>query len=133
MAFVQAKIGRKKYEIKIASATNTIIADEPLTLGGEDLGFSPSELLASSLSACTCATLRMYADRKQWDLESIQVETTFERDNLKNESFINRTIRLTGNIDEEQKQRLLAIANSCFIHKTLSNPIHISTKIINNE
>lgn len=130
MVLVKAKIGRKKYEIKIASSTNTIIADEPLDLGGEDLGFSPSELLASSLSACTCATLRMYADRKQWDLESIEVETTFERDNFKNESLIKRNIRLTGNLDEEQKKRLVAIANSCFIHKTLSNPIHISTEII---
>lgn len=129
MAKIKASIGLKKYKTLISSDTNQIIADEPLDLGGEDLGFSPTELLAASLGACTCATLRMYADRKQWPLEDVEVKVNFERDATINQSTIHRKIQLFGNLTKEQKQRLLTIANSCYVHRTLSNPIHILSEL----
>ncbi len=67
MMQIKAAIGLEPYKIEIKSSTgNVLIADEPVENGGKDKGFSPKELLASALAACTCATLRMYAGRKNW-------------------------------------------------------------------
>ncbi|BAV05109.1 putative redox protein [Filimonas lacunae] len=129
MTQISATIGTELYRMQIQTATNALIADEPEELGGQDLGFSPADLLAASLGACTCATLRMYADKKGWDLTDVQADVTFERDFANNQSHFTRTITLTGNLDEEQRQRLLTIANNCFIHKTLTNPIDIATSL----
>ncbi len=130
MEKVHAQIGKELYKITIQSATNTLIADEPEAVGGKDLGFNPNELLAAALAACTTATLRMYADRKAWDLVEVKVETTYERDIAANKSYFTRKIELIGNLDEEQKARLLVIANSCPIHKTLTNPIEMNTELV---
>jgi len=125
MSTVHAHIKKDHFKTEIKSEKNTLWADEPLVNGGEELGFSPSELLAASLSACTSITLRMYADRKGWPLEEVKVEVNFERDTTANTSKITRNIALIGNLDEGQRNRLLDIANLCPIHKTLSNPISI--------
>ena len=129
MAIIHASIGRNHYGTALRSATNAYLADEPLADGGGDKGFSPSELLAASLATCTCVTLRMYADRKGWPLEDVQVKVDFSRDAGLNISNIRRDISLLGPLSDEQRQRLLQIANSCFIHKTLSNPIHIQSAL----
>lgn len=129
MTTIHASIGTQPYKMDIRTATNAIVADEPTDLGGQDLGFSPADLITASLGACTCATLRMYANRKGWDLTDVKVEVQFERDNINNKSHFTRTIELFGNLDETQKQRLLTIANGCFIHKTLTNPIEIVTAL----
>lgn len=130
MATIHASIGRHHYQTTLASATNTYLADEPMSDGGSDEGFSPSELLASSLATCTCVTLRMYADRKGWPLEDAQVTVDFTRDAALNISNIVRNIRLIGLLSPEQITRLETIANSCFIHKTLTNPIQIQTSFL---
>lgn len=130
MAIIHASIGTQHYETSLSSATNTYVADEPLSVGGGDKGFSPSELLASALATCTCVTLRMYADRKGWPLAGVQVKIEFTRDAALNVSNITRDISLEGELSDEQRARLLSIANACFIHKTLSNPINIVTTII---
>lgn len=128
MATITAHIGTEHYRTEIKTETNVLIADEPQSLGGGDLGFSPDELLASALGACTSATLRMYADRKGWsNLTGVQVTVTFNRGN--DRSFITRDIVLQGELTEEQKTRLLDIANKCPVHRTLSNPIEISTTV----
>ncbi|MDO8994020.1 MAG: OsmC family protein, partial [Daejeonella sp.] len=75
MTKIKAGIAKELYRIEIKSPSgNTLIADEPLDSGGKDLGFSPKELLASALAACTAATLRMYADHKKWDLQEVKLE-----------------------------------------------------------
>lgn len=127
MVKITAHIGKELYKTEIKSATNTIIADEPASVGGKDLGFAPRELLASSLAACTSITLRMYADRKGWDLSDANVEVTFEWDEDKSKSVMNRKIALFGTLDDSQRERLLKIANNCPVHKILSNPIQIDT------
>ena len=128
MANIKAHIGTQLYKTEIRTATNVLIGDEPVSAGGEDLGFSPEELLAASLGACTSATLRMYADRKGWqELTDIKVEVDFKRDVKANTSHFTRTIELVGNLNEEQRSRLLAIANKCPMHLTLMNPIEITT------
>lgn len=128
---VSSSIKTDLYKIEIRSPSgNVLIADEPLDLGGKDQGFSPKELLIAALAACTSATLRMYADRKQWDLQEVKIDLDLDRNDSENKTYINRKIRLIGNLDEEQRARLLDIANKCPIHKILSNPIGIHTELL---
>lgn len=130
MTKITSRIGKDLYRIDIKTLTgNTLISDEPIDSGGQDLGFSPTELLASSLAACTSATLRMYADRKGWDLTEVKIEVELERNMESNKTVFTRHIQLFGNLDESQKDRLLAIAKSCVVHRILSNPIEINTSI----
>ncbi|RBN50110.1 OsmC family protein [Flavobacterium psychrolimnae] len=126
---ITANIGTELYKTEIESETNLIISDEPKSSGGQDLGFAPNELLASSLAACTAITLRMYANRKGWELTDVKVVVSFETDSLENKFKIVRDIQLLGNLDEDQQARLLIIANKCPIHKILTNPIEITTAL----
>ncbi len=107
---------------------NVVIADEPLESGGQDLGFSPGELLASALGTCTSATLRMYADRKGWDLQEVKIEVDLDRDEKGTKTSFNCKISLFGDLDEEQRERLLHIAKACPVHKILTHPIEINTE-----
>lgn len=122
-----ASTTRKKYQTTINSRHHSIIADEPTDVGGTDLGFKPGELLAASLASCTGITLRMYADRKQWDLEETMIDVTVDSNTKDGDSKINMHIRLFGNLDETQRQRLLEIAHKCPIHKMFLNPIQVHT------
>ena len=130
MANVRATIGNDHYKTVLTTNTNTLIADEPLHAEGTDLGFAPTELLASALASCTAITLRMYADRKEWPLNKVDVVVTFQRDNELNISNMSRSIELHGQLSQEQRERLLQIANLCPIHKILTNPIAIVTKLV---
>jgi putative redox protein len=104
-----------------------VIADEPEELGGTDLGPAPGEFLMISLASCTAITLRMYADRKKWPLEKIRVEVDFEKVDYK--TIFKRELQLIGDLTDEQRARLLQIANACPVHKTLTNPIEIQTSL----
>lgn len=130
MANVHARIEKAHYATTIRSASNEIVADEPLDQMGGDSGFSPSELLGASLAACTAITLRMYADRKGWPLEAVEVDINVERDAATKMSTIIRNIQLFGSLDEEQKSRLLQIADKCPMHQTLTQPITIQSHLI---
>ncbi|MES2558207.1 MAG: OsmC family protein [Bacteroidota bacterium] len=131
MIHISSRIGKDRYKVDIKSPSgNTVIADEPASVGGQDLGFSPRELLVASLAACTSATLRMYADHKGWDLQTVELEMDLERDDASNRTQIIRNLKLTGTLDETQRARLLAVANSCPVHKILSNPIDIETVLV---
>jgi len=122
---VTASIDTDHFKTVIDSDNNTLIADEPDTLGGRGKGFSPGELLASALASCITITLRMYADRKEWPLERIEADVAIERDEINNVTKIRKTIKLFGDLNEAQRQRLMGIADKCPIHKILANPIEI--------
>lgn len=129
MINIKASIGTEPYKIEIQSPTgNVVIADEPLEKGGRDTGFSPKELLASSLGACTCATVRMYAERKTWELEKINVNVDLIEEEGQTK-FI-RTIELIGKLDDSQRTRLLNVANACPIHKILTHTIVVETALV---
>jgi putative redox protein len=125
---VTAIIGKDHYRTELIASGKTLVADEPEELGGTNAGPAPGEFLMVSLASCTAITLRMYADRKKWDVSKIKVEVGSEK--VDNRTFFLREISLEGNLDEEQRKRLLQIANSCPVHKTLTNPIEINTKLI---
>jgi putative redox protein len=130
MASISSSIKTEPYKIEIKSPSgNIVIADEPVEKGGKDSGFSPKELLAAALAACTSATVRMYADRKEWPLHEVKIDVDLERDESANKTVINRRIQFVGSLDDEQRKRLLAVANACPVHKILSNPIEINTSL----
>ncbi|AEA45235.1 OsmC family protein [Fluviicola taffensis] len=130
MTNISSIIQKELYRVEIESLSgNVVISDEPLEMGGKDLGFSPTELLASALAACTSATLRMYADRKEWDLQEVKLEVDLDWDEKASKTVINRKMQLFGNLDQKQRDRLFKIANACPVHKMLSNSIEINTEI----
>lgn len=129
MTSIKASTAGAPYRIEIKSPTgNSIIADEPVANGGEDKGFSPKELLAAALAACTCATVSMYAGRKSWNLE--QVAVAIELNEINGQTQFIRQIDLTGTLDEIQRARLLSVANACPLHKILTNSITITTMLV---
>lgn len=126
------EIGKDLYRTEIRADEHLIIADEPLDIGGKDLGMNPNQLLLASLGACTAMTLRMYADRKQWDVEKISVNLTLDvvKGTDQQTTYIKRHISVEGNVSEEQKRRMLEIANSCPLHRMLNNPFVITSNLL---
>jgi putative redox protein len=128
----------------ITAGKNTLIADEPESLGGRDEGMAPYELLLSSLGACTAMTLRMYADRKQIPISEVEVHLTYEK--IKPEDcegctpeeiagkteiqHISRIIYVTGELTTEQEERLKYIATRCPVHITLHSDPHVADALI---
>jgi len=110
---------------EITAGIHKIIADEPLELGGTDTGPGPHEIFEASLAACTIITLQMYADRKQWNLDSADVTVTVDQEGA--ESHLTRNITLRGDLTDEQRDRLIAVADKCPIHKLMTSHISIST------
>jgi putative redox protein len=130
MVKVSGQITTDHYKTILSNTKHEVIADEPNSSGGTDLGFSPSEFLCSALASCTCITLRMYADRKKWNLEKVEVHVDMAKEAAQNNTVIHRQIKLFGNLTDEQKKHLMEIAEQCPIHKTLSNPIHIKSTLV---
>ncbi|MFP5040588.1 OsmC family protein [Parasediminibacterium sp. JCM 36343] len=123
-----AHITTAHYQVTLTSNSHQFIADEPLTVGGKDTGPAPDNILEAALASCTAITLRMYADRKQWPVESIDVAVQVQR--IDNKTVFTRNITLHGQIDEEQKERLLQIAKACPVSKSLMGEIEINSLIV---
>lgn len=119
---------------------HSMTADEPTSFGGNDFGPSPYELVSAGLSACTAMTVQMYARRKSWPLEHIEVHTSYgkehaadcencESDTAKIDTFT-REIKLTGALDDKQTARMLEIADKCPVHRTLHSETQVITNLI---
>jgi putative redox protein len=125
MAQVHASIEKNKYKTTIQTEGLTFFADEPLELGGTNLGPTPKDLLAGALAACTTITLRMYADRKEWPLEDIKVDVKIDTETKPGTTLILKKIELVGDLDDKTRERLLNIAEKCPVNKLLLQPIEI--------
>lgn len=117
------------YTCDINAGKHQMVADEPVPLGGDDLGAAPYQYLKAALGACTAMTIRMYAERKKWQVENVIVTLRHSRDANKQSVFV-RDIQLVGALTDDQRERLLDIADRCPVHKTLSNGVSILTKLI---
>lgn len=117
-----------------------MIADEPTSYGGNDFGPSPYELVSAGLSACTVMTIQMYARRKGWPVDNVEVHTSYskshaedcancESDQAKIDTF-HREIKLTGSLDDKQKARIMQIADKCPVHKTLHSETQVITVLV---
>ena len=129
------RTGMEKYYTEIKTGNHQIIADEPLHMHGQDLGPSPYDLLVSALGACTSMTLQMYAGRKGWDLQEVKVHVQHTKEHVKDSQSptgkldkITRDIELFGDLDVDQRKRLIEIANRCPVHRTLEGHVSIGTK-----
>ena len=131
--WVTSRIGRTGFHTNIHAASHHMIADEPVHVGGADRGPSPYEFLLAALGSCTVMTLRIYADRKKWPLESAVVHLRSMRSHEKDcedctttdvdIGRIERRLELDGPLTEEQRSRLAEIADRCPVKQTLSRGI----------
>ncbi|MEX1003019.1 MAG: alpha/beta fold hydrolase [Crocinitomicaceae bacterium] len=125
-----------QYTTNIYTDDHQLVADEPEDFGGNNLGPSPYELLISSLGACTVMTLKMYAERKKWPLDEVKVFLSYDKkhseelglDSKGKIDHIVRKIELIGNLEEEQRKKLIEIADKCPVHKTLESKTVIETE-----
>jgi putative redox protein len=136
---VAARTHATGFRTEIVTGRHTLVADEPASVGGTNLGPSPYELLSSALAACTTMTLRMYAGVKKLDLHSVTVRVAHDKihaadcvdcdsESGRIDEF-RREIVLDGDLDDEQRQRMLEIADRCPVHKTLHGEIKIRTSL----
>ncbi|PIF98282.1 OsmC family protein [Comamonas sp. 26] len=127
----QAKSGNIPYRITLTDGRgHTWYADEPVADGGADTAPNPMQLVLSALGACTAITLQMYAGRKQWPLTQIDVNLQLNPEGKPADgNQITRSITLHGELDDEQRQRLLQIANACPVHKLLEGNMSIPTTL----
>ncbi|SFC84537.1 bifunctional alpha/beta hydrolase/OsmC family protein [Algibacter pectinivorans] len=128
------------FTTSIQTKKHSFIADEPEHVGGDDFGPSPYEFLSAGLAACTVMTLKMYAQRKKWDLQEVYVYITYSKkhsddlmldlDKPKQIDHLQKRLKFVGNLDEKQKARLKEIAAKCPVHKTLTSDTVIETEVI---
>lgn len=124
----------------IQTSAHSITADEPISVGGDDFGPSPYDLLSAGLAACTAMTLKLYAERKQWDLKEVYVYVTYSKkhsDDLMLDmekpmriDHLLKKLNFVGNLNDAQTQRLKEIASKCPVHKTLQNQVVIDTELM---
>jgi putative redox protein len=119
--------GKKEYAQTIQTGRHRLSADEPERTGGTDTGPTPYGLLLSALGACTSITLRMYANRKGWDLGEIHLGLRHFKDG--DADRIEREIRFSAPLTDEQRTRLLEIAEKTPVTKTVASGATIETKI----
>jgi putative redox protein len=111
---------RDGYEHEIEIREHRLIADETQEDGGGDSGPRPTELLAAALASCTAITLEMYANRKQWELGKVEVAVDFETPTRESPAGFAVRIRTPADLSDEQREKLLAIAAKCPVHRTLA-------------
>jgi putative redox protein len=119
---------KNKLAAEIQIRNHTLVSDVSAELGGNDEGPDPHELLQAALAGCTIITVQMYANRKQWPLESTDVKIKILSED-KEGTVISRDVSFKGNLSQEQRDQLLVIANKCPIHRLLTGPVQIQTQM----
>lgn len=130
--------GTGLYTQEVVAGHHRLLADEPRPVG-DDAGPTPYDLLLAALGTCTSMTVRMYANRKGWPLEKIAVTLRHFRVHADDcadcetrtgmVDHIDREIELSGDLDDQQRDRLLLIAERCPVHQTLTSEIHVATSV----
>jgi putative redox protein len=118
--------GTARYHTVLTSGRHTLVADEPLSKGGQDEGPSPGDLICAGLASCTAITLRMYTERKGWDMPQIRVEVQLLKEN-DNSVFVRHIDFGAAALTTEQMDRLTHVANNCPVHKLLSRQNEVQT------
>lgn len=134
---VAVRLGAEGFTTEVMVRHHSLTADEPEKIGGNDYGPGPYELVSSALGACTAMTVQMYARRKKWPLEDIEVHLDHRKDYAEDMAasgnkptkidLFERTVILHGDLSDEQKTRLLEIADRCPVHRTLHETVEVRT------
>ncbi|MEQ9363025.1 MAG: bifunctional alpha/beta hydrolase/OsmC family protein, partial [Leptospirales bacterium] len=137
---VTVRTGKESFSTQIQAGKHRLIADEPASVGGKDQGPTPYDYLISALGACTSMTIQMYADRKKWPLEGVQVALDHGKIHAEDCADcetkvgkideIKREIRLEGDLSAEQREKLIEIADKCPVHRTLHSEIKVRTRAV---
>jgi uncharacterized OsmC-like protein/fermentation-respiration switch protein FrsA (DUF1100 family) len=125
---VATETGAGKFQLNVEVANTHFLADEPVEAGGFGSGPDPYQLVSAGLAACTAMTIRLYSDRKQWPLENVSVRAGHEKQGGDLDVFT-REISITGELDDDQKARLVEIANKCPVHRTLERGSAVETHL----
>lgn len=133
--WVTTRIDRSRYHARVEAGAHVLDLDEPTGVGGSDLGPTPYEALLGALGGCTAMTLRMYADRKSWPLEGVEVRLRQARSHEPDCEIcatdevgphrVERQIELAGPLTDEQRQRLMQIADRCPLKQTLERGVQV--------
>ncbi|CAA9479345.1 MAG: hypothetical protein AVDCRST_MAG65-1349 [uncultured Solirubrobacteraceae bacterium] len=116
-----------QHEIEIRD--HRLIVDEPASHGGEDTGPNPLELLAASLASCVAITIEMYAGRKGWDIDGLEVMCDYTPAERGSPTRFELVTRLPASLDEEQRERLQVIAAKCPVHRTLEGEVVFDERV----
>lgn len=127
MTSVRVASNASRYGQDIAIRQFHLVADEPHDLGGDDAGPAPLEWILAGLGSCKAITLKMYAERKGWNLEEVMVDLRYETHD--NQHTIQAELTLKGELDEGQRQRLRELSDRCPVHRLLSTPVQIQTQL----
>ncbi|HZW09330.1 MAG TPA: OsmC family protein [Phycisphaerales bacterium] len=122
---VSVSLGREAFSTAVAIGPHALAADEPAELGGGDTGPTPVELLLASLASCKAITVKMYADRKQWPLERVEVVARAASMHGAVIASIETQVRASGDLSEDQRARLLEIAEKCPVQKAITSGVRI--------
>ena len=146
---VQSKLARnevfvtrritEKFTQDVYTKEHHVVGDEPPKVGGADLGMTPYDYLLAALGTCTSMTIKMYADIKKWPIENVEVKLTHDKvhaadcgdcETSKGKvDEIRRRVHVTGDLTEEQRSRILEIADKCPVHKTLHSEVKIHSEL----
>ena len=128
---VVATIGAEKYECLVQWRHGEFIADEPERTGGKDMGPDPMTLMLASLGTCTLVTLRMYIDRKEWDISEIAVALNMHNvlEDGKKVTIMSRDLQFFPPVTNEQRERLLQVAKVCPVSKMLEAGVQMDTTV----
>ncbi len=127
---IEGSIGTQKYLCTISWRNGELLMDEPESLGGNDIGPDPFSTFLASLGGCTLSTLRMYIDRKGWNIPEIRISLNLHQQaDEQLTTTISRTVSFSGTVSEEQQERLLVIADKCPISKLLKGNIIINATL----
>lgn len=119
--------GAGGFQVQVQAAGTTFLADEPRAAGGLGSGPTPYDLIGSALGACTTMTIRLYANHKGWPLKHVSVRVLHRRDGLEAKDTFAREITLDGDLSDDQRHRLVEIANRCPVHLTLERGSNVVT------
>jgi putative redox protein len=120
---------RSKLTHDLEVRTHQLTADEPEDMGGDDLGPSPQELLAASLASCTAITMEMYAKRKGWNVDGLEIECVYTPAERGCVTRFELVMRMPAHLGEEQVERLRVIAAKCPVHRTLEGEVAFDERV----
>ncbi|PSN17955.1 osmotically inducible protein OsmC [filamentous cyanobacterium CCP5] len=128
MASVKVSSNATRYGQDVAIRQFQLTADEPVSAGGDDAGPAPFEWVLAGLGSCTAMTVKMYADRKGWDLQQVSVNLSHKVEN--HQHLIQIDLALSGHLDDRQRQRLREISDRCPVHQLLTASATIQTRLM---
>jgi putative redox protein len=129
-AAIVDETGAGRYQVEAKVGSSSILIDEPVSVGGLGSGPNPYGLLSAALGSCTLMTMRLYAERKGWPLARARVKVTHHRSGLEARDVFSRDIALEGDLDDDQRTRLIEIAQRCPVHLTLERGADVTTTLL---